>query len=188
MFREHVCHVQACSVNTLEQFPSVFSEKSANYEAFCQMRKKIQNLSIKITRQQKNLKTVSVHYKNTDLILKMIKKAKISRVRVPLTYLERETRIAANFHKLPMSHRRPILRKSTCLFMPLKRFSILQDGSGTVINMEKSGCISLKEYQPVDNTFGHCQFSQESPPCKGTVQQKLTRSRKLCQLHKTVDI
>ncbi len=84
MFREHVCHVQACSGNTLEQFPSVFSEKSANYEAFCQMRKKIQNLSIKITRQQKILKTVSVHYKNTDLILKMIKKAKISRVRVPL--------------------------------------------------------------------------------------------------------
>ncbi len=51
------------------------------------MRKKIKYLSIKITRQQKNLKTVSVHYKNTDLILKMIKKAKISRVRVPLKSL-----------------------------------------------------------------------------------------------------
>jgi hypothetical protein len=38
-----------------------------------------------MTRQKKNLKTVSVHYKNTDLILKMIKKAKISRVRVPLS-------------------------------------------------------------------------------------------------------
>jgi hypothetical protein len=38
-----------------------------------------------MTRQKKNLKTVSVHYKNTDLILKMIKKANIFRVRVPLT-------------------------------------------------------------------------------------------------------
>jgi hypothetical protein len=37
-----------------------------------------------MTRHKKNLKTLSVHYKNTDLILKMIKKAKISRVRVPL--------------------------------------------------------------------------------------------------------
>jgi hypothetical protein len=37
-----------------------------------------------MTRQKKNLKTVSVHYKNTDLILKMIKKANIFRVRVPL--------------------------------------------------------------------------------------------------------
>jgi hypothetical protein len=37
-----------------------------------------------MTRQKKNVKTVSVHHKNTDLILKMIKKAKISRVRVPL--------------------------------------------------------------------------------------------------------
>jgi hypothetical protein len=35
-------------------------------------------------RQNKNFKTVSIHSKNTDLILKMIKKAKISRVRVPL--------------------------------------------------------------------------------------------------------
>ncbi len=38
-----------------------------------------------MTRQKKNLKTVSVHYKNTDLILKMLKKASIFRVRVPLT-------------------------------------------------------------------------------------------------------
>ncbi len=38
-----------------------------------------------MTRQEKNLKTVSVRYKNTDLILKIIKKAKISHVRVPLT-------------------------------------------------------------------------------------------------------
>jgi hypothetical protein len=37
-----------------------------------------------IYRQKENLKTVSVHYKNTDLILKMIKKANIFRVRVPL--------------------------------------------------------------------------------------------------------
>jgi hypothetical protein len=37
-----------------------------------------------MTGQKKNLKTASVHYKNTDLKLKMIKKAKISRVRVPL--------------------------------------------------------------------------------------------------------
>ncbi len=37
-----------------------------------------------MTRQKKNLKTVSVHYKNTDLILKMIKKAKMFRVKVPL--------------------------------------------------------------------------------------------------------
>ncbi len=37
-----------------------------------------------MTRQKKNLKTVSEHYKNTDLILKMIKKAKMFRVRVPL--------------------------------------------------------------------------------------------------------
>ncbi len=35
-----------------------------------------------MTRQKKNLKTVIVHYKNTDLILKMIQKDKISRVRV----------------------------------------------------------------------------------------------------------
>jgi hypothetical protein len=48
---------------------------------------------MKITRQQKNLKTVSVHYKNTDLILKMIKKAKISRVRVPLTILNFQIKI-----------------------------------------------------------------------------------------------
>jgi hypothetical protein len=39
-----------------------------------------------MNRQKKNLKTVSVHNKNTDLIMKMIKKAKISRVRVPLIY------------------------------------------------------------------------------------------------------
>jgi hypothetical protein len=37
-----------------------------------------------MTRQKKNLKTVSVHYTNTDLIMKMIKKANIFRVRVPL--------------------------------------------------------------------------------------------------------
>ncbi len=78
----------------------MFSEKSANYEAFCQMRKKINNLSIKITRQQKNLKTVSVHYKNTDLILKMIKKAKISRVRVPLKRMSwRGVYLMEEFHK-----------------------------------------------------------------------------------------
>ncbi len=40
-----------------------------------------------MTRQKKNFKTVSVHYINTDLILKMIKKAKISRVRVPLNVM-----------------------------------------------------------------------------------------------------
>ncbi len=40
-----------------------------------------------MTRQKKKLKTVSVHCKNTDLILKMIKKAKISCVRVPLIQL-----------------------------------------------------------------------------------------------------
>jgi hypothetical protein len=39
-----------------------------------------------MTRQKKNLKTVSVHSEYTDLILKMIKKAKISRVRVPLIH------------------------------------------------------------------------------------------------------
>jgi hypothetical protein len=37
-----------------------------------------------MARQKKNLKTVSVHSEYTDLILKIIKKAKISRVRVPL--------------------------------------------------------------------------------------------------------
>jgi hypothetical protein len=39
-----------------------------------------------MTKQKKNLKTISSAYpkKNTDLILKMIKKAKIIRVRVPL--------------------------------------------------------------------------------------------------------
>jgi hypothetical protein len=37
-----------------------------------------------MTRKKKNLKTVSVHYKNTNLIMKMIKKAKVSPVRVPL--------------------------------------------------------------------------------------------------------
>jgi hypothetical protein len=37
-----------------------------------------------MTRQKKNIKAVSVYKKNTNLILKMIKKAKISRVRVPL--------------------------------------------------------------------------------------------------------
>ncbi len=65
-------------------YSSVFSERTANYEAFCQMRIKIYNLNIKVTRLKNNLKTVSVHYNNTYLILKMIKKAKIFRVRVPL--------------------------------------------------------------------------------------------------------
>jgi hypothetical protein len=46
-----------------------------------------------MTRQKKNLKIVSVHYKNTDLILKMIKKAKISRVRVPLMPISRHHEI-----------------------------------------------------------------------------------------------
>ncbi len=41
-------------------------------------------MNIKITRLKKNLKTISVHSENTDLILKMLKKAKISLVRVPL--------------------------------------------------------------------------------------------------------
>jgi hypothetical protein len=39
----------------------MFSETAANYEAFCQMRIKIYNLNIKMTRQKKNLKTMSVH-------------------------------------------------------------------------------------------------------------------------------
>ncbi len=50
-----------------------------------------------MTRQKKNLKTLSVQYKNTDLILKMIKKAKISRVRVPLSIL--------STHSFPMPDR-----------------------------------------------------------------------------------
>jgi hypothetical protein len=41
----------------------MFRERTANYEAFCQMRIKIYNLNIKITRQKKNLKTVSIHKK-----------------------------------------------------------------------------------------------------------------------------
>jgi hypothetical protein len=41
MFREHVCHVPACSANTLGEFLSVFSETFANYEAFCSMRIKM---------------------------------------------------------------------------------------------------------------------------------------------------
>jgi hypothetical protein len=49
-----------------------------------------------MTRQKKNLKTVSVHYKNTDLILKMIKKANIFRVRVPLN-----THTASFLKKIP---------------------------------------------------------------------------------------
>jgi hypothetical protein len=69
------------------KFSSVFSETAANYEAFCQMRIKINNFNIKMTRQKKNLKTVSVYSEFTDLILKMIKKAKISRVRIPFSYV-----------------------------------------------------------------------------------------------------
>jgi hypothetical protein len=38
VFRDCICCVQACSVNTLEWFPSVFSKRTANYEAFCYMR------------------------------------------------------------------------------------------------------------------------------------------------------
>ncbi len=53
VFRDYICDVQACSVNTFECFSSVFSERSANYEAFCQMRIKILNLNIKMTRQKK---------------------------------------------------------------------------------------------------------------------------------------
>jgi hypothetical protein len=41
-------------------------------------------LNIKIRKQKKNLKIVSVHAENTDKISKMIKKEKIFRVRVPL--------------------------------------------------------------------------------------------------------
>jgi hypothetical protein len=41
VFRDYICSVQACSVNTLEWFSNVFSEKTANYEEFCQMRIKI---------------------------------------------------------------------------------------------------------------------------------------------------
>jgi hypothetical protein len=52
----------------------VFSETAANYEAFFQMTIKIYNLNIKMTKQKKNLKTVSLNEKNTDLIWKMIKK------------------------------------------------------------------------------------------------------------------
>jgi hypothetical protein len=43
------------------KFSSVFSELAANYEEFCQMMNKILNLNIKMTRQKKNLKPVSVH-------------------------------------------------------------------------------------------------------------------------------
>jgi hypothetical protein len=57
-------------------FSSVFSETDANYKAFCQMRIKIYNLNIKMTRPKENLKTVSVHSEYTDLILKMIKRLK----------------------------------------------------------------------------------------------------------------
>jgi hypothetical protein len=56
------------------KFSSVFSETAANYEAFCQMRIKIYNFNIKMTRQKKILKTIGVHSVFTDLILKMIKK------------------------------------------------------------------------------------------------------------------
>jgi hypothetical protein len=60
-FREHICYVQACLVNTFEWFPSVFSEKFANYEAFCYMRIRIEKLNIKITKQKKSLKIISIH-------------------------------------------------------------------------------------------------------------------------------
>jgi hypothetical protein len=43
------------------KFSSVFSESAGNYEAFWQMRKKIQNLNIKMASQKKNLKTISIH-------------------------------------------------------------------------------------------------------------------------------
>jgi hypothetical protein len=36
------------------KFSSVFSETAKNYEAFCQMRIKILNLNIKMTRHKKN--------------------------------------------------------------------------------------------------------------------------------------
>jgi hypothetical protein len=41
VFRDYIYYVQACSVNTLERCSSVFSERPANYEAFCQMKIKI---------------------------------------------------------------------------------------------------------------------------------------------------
>ncbi len=83
-------------------------------------------------------KTVSVHYKNIDLILKMIKKAKISRVRVPLStvnilhqcsrYLY-EARILSQFY----------IRINTVyniqMVIPVyrcKAFCLVQDGEGQI--------------------------------------------------------
>ncbi len=59
VFRDYICHVQACSVNTLEWFSSVLSERTVDYEAFCQMRMKIQNLNIKMTSKRKIYKPSS---------------------------------------------------------------------------------------------------------------------------------
>jgi hypothetical protein len=60
VFKQYICYIQACSVNMLEWFSTVFSERTANYEAFFQMRIKMKNSNIKMTRQKKYLKTVSV--------------------------------------------------------------------------------------------------------------------------------
>ncbi len=50
----------------------MFNEIVANYELFSKMRIKMYKLNIKISKQRKNLKIVSVHVENTDLISKMI--------------------------------------------------------------------------------------------------------------------
>jgi hypothetical protein len=66
-------------------------------------------LHIKISKQRKNLKDVSIDVENTDLISKMIKNAKQSRVRVPLSkavtgrWSSRESRRGMHTaHELPV--------------------------------------------------------------------------------------
>jgi hypothetical protein len=49
----------------------MFSETAANYKVYCHMRFRINNLDVKITRQQKNLETVNVNAENTDLKAKI---------------------------------------------------------------------------------------------------------------------
>ncbi len=73
-------------MNPFEKFSSMFSETDANYAAFGQMKIKMLKLNIKIIKQQHKFKNRQrSNAKYTDLILKMIKKAKIYHVTVPLS-------------------------------------------------------------------------------------------------------
>jgi hypothetical protein len=78
VLKDSIWYVQACSVKAL-QFMKHFRVARRGQKF---------NINIPITREKKKLKTFSVHSENNDLIFKIIKKAKISCVRVSLRTLK----------------------------------------------------------------------------------------------------